>query len=449
MKKTKLLAVILAMETFLFGGIGCTNNPSSSTTDKPFVNTYDVLKLNEIPVSMWVTLPEKYRDDLHFSQMAESGINVITGFEYNETDIPAIKQSLNLADKYGMKFLVADPQISIYITKYLSEKNKKYINDAMNRIEEYVDSPAYAGQLFLDEPSRKIFAEMNDFIQAYKENYAGFRWHINMFPCYAEGGCGVPYEQYVDDWLEMVKPDYYSFDYYPLLEYDESDYFAKPERENYYYNLDLLRSKTSALKIPFWSFIQTLGFSNTTAEGHREPSEADIRWQVFTNLAFGAKGIQYFCYFTPGSGRETFYPALIDADGNKTVRYDYVKKLNDDIRDVGKILLRCDAEGMILSGKKTSAARYKLYEEALTSYGNVIGYSGEFVGGCLKDGKTGDKYLLITTLTPRDSASVTLELKSGVKNVTVIEKDGNTVLVAENGKVSINVKAGDGVLIKL
>ena len=30
--------------------------------------------------------------------------------------------------------------------------------------------------------------------------------------------------------------------------------------------------------------------------GHSDPTEAQLAWQIFTSLAYGAKGILYFCY---------------------------------------------------------------------------------------------------------------------------------------------------------
>eukprot|EP01050_Picozoa_sp_SAG11_P011400 SAG11_NODE_1206_length_5528_cov_20.313502_6_plen_49_part_00 len=28
-------------------------------------------------------------------------------------------------------------------------------------------------------------------------------------------------------------------------------------------------------------------------------SEAELRWQIYTSLAIGARGVLYFCYWTP------------------------------------------------------------------------------------------------------------------------------------------------------
>ena len=65
-------------------------------------------------------------------------------------------------------------------------------------------------------------------------------------------------------------------------------------------------------------------------ETNRNPelTEAQMQWNVNMNLAFGAKGIQYFPMIQPNP--ET-YPqfagnALIDVSGKKTVWYDYAKE---------------------------------------------------------------------------------------------------------------------------
>ena len=44
----------------------------------------------------------------------------------------------------------------------------------------------------------------------------------------------------------------------------------------------------------FWNFFNAMPFG-----GHSDPTEAQIRWQIFTSLAYGAKGVLYFCYFSP------------------------------------------------------------------------------------------------------------------------------------------------------
>ena len=37
-------------------------------------------------------------------------------------------------------------------------------------------------------------------------------------------------------------------------------------------------------------------------EGHEDPTEAQIRWQVFQAIAYGAKGLLYFAFHPFGLG---------------------------------------------------------------------------------------------------------------------------------------------------
>ena len=37
-------------------------------------------------------------------------------------------------------------------------------------------------------------------------------------------------------------------------------------------------------------------------EGHEDPTEAQIRWQVFQAIAYGAKGLLYFAFHPFGVG---------------------------------------------------------------------------------------------------------------------------------------------------
>ncbi len=293
-----------------------------------------------------------------------------------------------------------------------------------------------------------MFNALNDVIQEYNKNYPGKQWHINMFPSYGEGGAGAPYEQYVDDWMELVNPNYYSYDSYPLLEVNEDNPFARYESEDYYYNLDILRTKTAERRIPLWSFIQTLAIGDSKGNYHkRVPSREDIRWQVFTNLAFGVKGLQYFCYWTPNSGSETFSPAMIAPDGSKTEHYDQVKEVNEEVLKIGKSLLLSDSEGVILHTASTEK-RFRLYKDSLTSFDCIESVSGDDVLiGCFFNRYTGEKSVMITPTTPRDDISITLNMKKGTKKVTAYSGLSKKELAVENGALTLNIAKGDSLYI--
>ena len=50
--------------------------------------------------------------------------------------------------------------------------------------------------------------------------------------------------------------------------------------------------------IPFWNYFNTIPY-----QGHRDPTYGELSWQVFTSLAFGAKGVLYFTYWDDPDGQ--------------------------------------------------------------------------------------------------------------------------------------------------
>ena len=448
-KKLKRSLAIMISVGLLLAVAGCggkEEKPGNRPSNEP--NPYDLLSIGNLHIGMWVTPPAEYRSQETFDAMAECGINFVNGFEYFESDENGIREALTFAENSGMKFLVADRRVTEAINEYAVTQNAQLIENAMTAIETYYQYPAYAGQLLIDEPNRSKFETVNAFIEAYEQNYPGKQWHVNMFPSYAEGGAGVPYLQYVDDWMEMVQPNYYSYDSYPRLVPDENNPFTRYEIEDYYYNLDVLRAKTAERNIPLWSFIQTLGISGTPGVADkRTPSREDIRWQVFTNLAFGVKGLQYFCYWTPGGGTESFTDALISPDGQKTERYEYVKSLNAEILQFGPHLLQCDSKGVILNVAKPTEERFRLYEESLTSYGKITSVSGDdALIGCFHNPYTGEDSVMVGPTTPRDASEVTLTM-DGTREVKAYDNGQVSTLATENGTLTLKIEKGDAMYI--
>ena len=117
-----------------------------------------------------------------------------------------------------------------------------------------------------------------------------------------------------------MKPDFISFDYYPFVQ--------GKFRTTFFENLDVVYGVSKKHRIPFWGFVRT-GVSSD----YYQPTEGQLKLQVFANIAYGAKGIQYFTYTTP-RGYKT---AIIDSLNHKTTLYYVIKDINKDIQGICKI----------------------------------------------------------------------------------------------------------------
>lgn len=421
--------------------MGCEKEENKVDNEEPPEETehnYDVLNLGEIAIGLWVTPPANYQTSEEYRRIRESGINFVNGFHYFENSNSRILKVLDYCEENDLKFFANKATVADDIIKYSKNPDESLLTKFINEIKPYADHPAFAGELLFDEPGKPLFGAVAAFTKAFDEAYPDKMWHVNLLPSYATGGIQAPnYNDYISNWLLTVPSKHISYDNYPLLA-------TGGIMDDYFYNLDIIRAKSRFRKIPFWSFIQTLSIAGTPGvPDKREPSETDIRWQIWTNLSFGAKGVQYFCYWSPGSGSEQFGEALIGLDGKKTVRYDYVKKINNDIHRVGKILLDCHAEGVIL----TSLKEYPMFEQ-LYSFGEIESVSGDdSIVGCFENDE-GEKKVLITTLTPDKPSNVVLNLSKNTSKVKVWVNDTSEERVLTENKVSFQVKEGEAVFVE-
>lgn len=113
-------------------------------------------------------------------------------------------------------------------------------------------------------------------------------------------------------------------------------------RERAEANMERVARVSVGQKRPFWGAVLC-----TSHGGFRVPSESDLWWQVYSLLAYGAKGLCYYTYYGPNPEGpdfavhyEEWKPGILDAAGDKpTERYEVVKKINGEVSALGQTLL--------------------------------------------------------------------------------------------------------------
>ena len=91
---------------------------------------------------------------------------------------------------------------------------------------------------------------------------------------------------------------------------------------------------------PFWAFALTTNYDNDKIT---PPTLAALRLQVYSNLAYGAQGIEYFTYWAATSANapspEDQRGAPISATGKRTVVYDRVKQMSEEIKKLSGVFV--------------------------------------------------------------------------------------------------------------
>ena len=89
-------------------------------------------------------------------------------------------------------------------------------------------------------------------------------------------------------------------------------------------------------------------------------SEGEMRWQVYTSLALGAKGVLYFCYWSPVNdhtflrGQAIMTPRAMELGKAPTIdqqvpsqKYPIVQRLNSKLKVLGNFLLKKDSSAVL------------------------------------------------------------------------------------------------------
>jgi hypothetical protein len=163
-------------------------------------------------------------------------------------------------------------------------------------------------------------------------------------------GLGI-YDTMVDTWLTAGAPTTLVFDNYPFR--------AGEDRDDYFWNLALIRDRAVARRVPFWGYVQSVRW-----EGVRAPTASELRWNAFTTLAFGASGIAYFTYWDPVFAGIAFDHAVVNADGTHGDLFEPGAALNREIHALGRVLGAARSDGVFISGPSLPAGIGQLPPEA-------------------------------------------------------------------------------------
>ena len=263
---------------------------------------------DRLVIGLWVGPEIRGDADARYRELSEAGFNLVVG-----TRGLTVPEQLTLCDRYGLKAIVqADGPAS-----------------------ELPDGPACWGYVMRDEPGASLFPELAKRAGEIRTARPGRIGYVNLFPNYASPDQlgTATYEEHVTRFLREVKPEVLSMDHYPAMRPDADT------RDAYCRNLELFRRHSLEAGIPYWNYFYSMPFNDRL-----DPTEAQIRWQIYTSLAHGARGVLYFCYWTPGQGNGGTgeFPkggAILTAEGRRTRHYEEARRINAELRHLGPTLM--------------------------------------------------------------------------------------------------------------
>lgn len=431
----------------------------------------------------------------YLCKVKEAGFNLVT------VNLTPSNNSVNTQDKYYYNFFNALEKVNSendrklrcivydYRLRSLSpDKFSDFVSQYYSREEIYGFS--------FDEPRQKEFSHIKEWMDfttnRLTDKMKSKLYYVNLFSIKAE----QEYRRYLYSWINKANPRILSFDHYALWDdkkANEYGYALNSDWINdYFLNFEFIRQTALKVKIPFcnWILIHK-HWSDYSKLFYRRSGKEDLRFQVFSALAYGSKGIFYYNFWNaPIKSDWNEEEGILDYKLKETNLYFEVKSINDQLSIIGNTLLNLTSIGVyhknesyydnnIISDTKKAVKLEELYDKDSEGFKKEFGIklidwndtnklyesdlknkfiyeidnSAALVG--LFIGKNGSRYFLIVNKNRKKREEFRIVIYStkipNNNNLSIIEVATNLKINASekrSGFISftINLNAGSGKL---
>src|SRR5262245_7318191 len=274
----------------------------------------------DFAVMSWGNTPP---DAQQLEWMKQAGIN-IAGFA-RVADLPVF-------EKAALQVFVSDARANGYdFDQPLDEAAVRRNIEALAR--DVGSSPAVIGFMLRDEPHARAMRSLGIVSRLLQKVMPGKLPYVNLFPARVspERMGTASYPEYVRMLVQTVRQPFLSYDNYSLVGGRMLDAF--------FTNLEVVRRLSLETGVPFWNCVLSNAHFN-----YMENTDATYHLQAYATMAHGARGIQYFSYFTWSTGNYRLGP--IDQFGNKTASWDMLRRVNNEIHALAPTLKRLKSAGV-------------------------------------------------------------------------------------------------------
>jgi hypothetical protein len=356
---------------------------------KPYKNM-SKWRMHEFMISTWGAPTDEASTKL----FAETGFNVVM----------AGPIMLDLLQKYHMK------TIAMYVTPEMVAKIKNH--------------PAVWGYYVRDEPWNQA-----DYDKVAAEAEA-IRKVDRTHPCYVNlGGAMEGHPTF----MNTIKPDFLSFDFYQW-------WWRNTFGLHHFSRLESYRRAALDADLPLLCWVETSSdprYEWGLAGATRLPDNPEkLRHSVYTNIAYGVKGIQWF---TAGLA---FYTA---PDGKLTRNQagDDIALLNTELKALGPILIKLTSTDVFHTSPVPATCRMLPLSFWVTTKNDNV------VIGVFKD-KDNRDYLLVVNRDWQNANNIKLSFDPSITGVEAFNRDSRKwKSVLKSSEANFNLTMGDGVLLRV
>ena len=375
----------------------------------------------------WVSPPVDSTSEARIAEMEALGLNLLLPAWLDEGCPGANLERLDWAAAYGQRCLIWDSRLMGAVAWMPS------FEDTLDDIvAAYRDHPGLWGYYLGDEPARSLWPLLSRLREALRSRDPAHPAWNNLFGRvnFADRG---EFELDLRDYAGQFSPATLSVDHYDFRDFGDYGLFVE--------NLAALRKVADEREIPFWNILQLVPHSN-----HRALNPGELRWQVGHSLAYGARGIGYFTYWTPDPDPNVnWQPAIIGNDGVRTPWYEFLRAFNPGVRLAGEALARARWRRTTHAGSVPRSGLAFAPDEVVAAVSGRAAI-GEFTG------PAGEELLLVANSDSLAARVITLDLRAA-PGARLVAGGSSPALdqepLAQGARLTLSLAAGDFALLEL
>jgi len=388
-------------------------------------------------------------------ELADLGIDLIAHGGATGAN-PSRDVVLNYADLYGIEVFLNDyftgnhvPSDS-FADKFIASPE----SDPNNAIAEYYEHPSVSGHFINDEPGTDHYSALGKVAKRYYECAPEMTPFVNLLPLYANAaqlkmGAGASaieyydpdpdlYKKYCEAWFESYDYPYICTDIYPLLVQGGINTIYR----DYVESINQIATVARNHDAEFWCCIQ----AHTWASSHRNPTEAEVRWQCYSMLSFGCTTILLWDYIGNAN-----YPGIVNpTTGVPTNNYYACRPVMWEMRALSDAFVQYKNLGAFVNNPNNldyvkMTGEYEGFEtiKALESKEALL------IGCFEKKEGAGSAFTVVNMEDPQkeaNTATAKITLDPAAKVTVYTAGEGKEVALTD-GVLELKLQAGEGVFV--
>jgi len=421
--------------------------------------------LREFMITLWCP-PPVTEDMRYYQNLIDEGYNLsnisVTGTDPRNLNLSRtlgyfdLLDSLNRLDKNKGREIYTRFYSDAFICESVLS-NQAASNELIKLVNQLKNKPWFDSYHIIDEPTYSQFGHLSAISKIIRQIDPNRPHYVNLHPSYAtykqifgygsnEGFISTcDYRRYVEAAIDTFNLELISYNNY-IFHRSPADSVLYPE---YFRNIGIIRDIALKRAIPFINIVQS---SKLPGNGWVLPTMAQLKWQAYTTLAYGAKGICWFLYW----GDESFQGAYIN--GRRQPIADQLKLLNHEIRLLGNEMKALTSTNIFYAGSQMLPETHPVPDDHFVQI-----YQGETILAMFSNQGIENTFMVLNLNHDEHSGRKHIPIKiknrqGELKQFTIEENPENKMLTSRwepimllkgDDDIIIGIDPGEGILLKI